>query len=250
MTNPLSLRVFLSVAILILQSSVCIVFKIQNVNNSLNLFPVSFIVFNLLAKLERERIQGKGNSWEQYLCLLNGCQNATLTVIQLRKNSFHFEKTSAISFFFISWTYQTKSCYHFKYLRNKTGFTFAADSLTGYSTWPYVGGIDRIKQSSKFRLSPAMVRTSRLAARLFALLTRTKWKKLYRLNRCCWYVAEQLSPKVFLFLSFLSRAHCFFLFIYFLGAGSPHTLGSLVHARTLPSTRGGSRLSGTLLFHQ
>nr|CAH0113144.1 unnamed protein product [Daphnia galeata] len=30
---------------------------------------------------------------------------------------------------------------------------------------------------SKFRLSPAMVRTSRLAARLFALRTRTKWKK-------------------------------------------------------------------------
>jgi hypothetical protein len=37
----------------------------------LNLFPVSFVVFNLMAKLERERIQGKGNSWEQYLCLLN-----------------------------------------------------------------------------------------------------------------------------------------------------------------------------------
>ena len=34
---------------------------------------------------------------------------------------------------------------------------------------------------SKFRLSPAMVRTSRLAARLFALLTRTKWNKVYRL---------------------------------------------------------------------
>ena len=33
---------------------------------------------------------------------------------------------------------------------------------------------------SKFRLSPAMVRTSRLAARLFALLTRTKWNKVYR----------------------------------------------------------------------
>ena len=32
---------------------------------------------------------------------------------------------------------------------------------------------------SKFRLSPAMVRTSRLAARLFALRTRTKWKKVY-----------------------------------------------------------------------
>ena len=32
---------------------------------------------------------------------------------------------------------------------------------------------------SKFRLSPAMVRTSRLAARLFALLTLTKWKKVY-----------------------------------------------------------------------
>ncbi len=32
---------------------------------------------------------------------------------------------------------------------------------------------------SKFRLSPAMVRTSRLAARLFALLTRTKWEKVY-----------------------------------------------------------------------
>jgi hypothetical protein len=32
---------------------------------------------------------------------------------------------------------------------------------------------------SKFRLSPAMVRTSRLAARLFALLTQTKWKKVY-----------------------------------------------------------------------
>ncbi len=38
------------------------VYCFQNVNNSLNLFPVSFVVFNLMAKLERERIQGKGNS--------------------------------------------------------------------------------------------------------------------------------------------------------------------------------------------
>jgi hypothetical protein len=52
----------------------------------------------------------------------------------------------------------------------------------------------------------------------------------------------------FSFFSF--KGSLVFLFIYFLGAGSPHTLGSLVHARTLPSTRGGSRLSGPLLFHQ
>jgi hypothetical protein len=43
--------------------------------------------------------------------------------------------------------YEKKRSPKFLHLRNKAGFTFAADSLTGYSTWPYVGGIDRIKQS-------------------------------------------------------------------------------------------------------
>ena len=35
----------------------------------------------------------------------------------------------------------------------------------------------------KFRLSPAMVRTSQLAARLLTLRRRTKWKKVYRAVR-------------------------------------------------------------------
>ncbi|EFX78913.1 hypothetical protein DAPPUDRAFT_320065 [Daphnia pulex] len=61
------------------------------------------------------------------------------------------------------------------------GFTFAADSLTGYIQYMALRGVlfGSSKVCSKFRLSPAMVRNSRLAARLFPLLTRTKWKKLY-----------------------------------------------------------------------
>ena len=49
------------------------------------------------------------------------------------------------------------------------------------TTWPYGGKVpNQAKSAAKFRLSSAMVRTSRLAARLFALRTRTKWKKVYK----------------------------------------------------------------------
>jgi hypothetical protein len=41
------------------------------------------------------------------------------------------------------------------HLRNKTGFTFAADSLTGYSTWPYGGNQpDQAKSAASFGYPP------------------------------------------------------------------------------------------------
>jgi hypothetical protein len=50
---------------------------------------------------------------------------------------------------------------------------------------------------SKFRLSPAMVRTSRLAARLFALLTLTKWKKVYNKERYSYTLHSQFGSLIY-----------------------------------------------------
>ena len=64
---------------------------------------------------------------------------------------WHFVKTTAISFFSMNWTCRTKYLSHFKHLRNKTGLNLA----------------------DKRRI---------LYKRLFALPTRTIWKKVYCLS--------------------------------------------------------------------